>query len=46
MAKLRAYISYAPANLTFVERITADLTARSIEAGVDRGLLSTRGPCR
>ena len=43
MAKLRAYISYAPANLTFVERIAADLTARSIEAGVDRGLLSTRG---
>ena len=43
MAKLRAYISYAPANLTFVERIAADLTARSIEAGVDRGLLGTRG---
>lgn len=43
MAKLRAYISYAPANLTFVERIAADLTARSIEAGVDRGLLATRG---
>lgn len=43
MAKLRAYISYAPANLTFVERIAADLTARMIEVGVDRGLLPTRG---
>lgn len=43
MAKLRAYISYAPANLTFVERIAADLTARSIEVGVDRGLMPTRG---
>lgn len=32
MATLRAYISYAPANLIFVERIAADLSARSIQA--------------
>ncbi|MBK9125750.1 MAG: TIR domain-containing protein [Chloroflexi bacterium] len=43
MPTLRAYISYAPANLTFVERIAADLTARSIQAVVDRGLMPTRG---
>ncbi|NOG50950.1 MAG: toll/interleukin-1 receptor domain-containing protein [Chloroflexi bacterium] len=40
---LRAYISYAPANLIFVERIAADLSARSIQAVVDRGLMPTRG---
>ncbi len=43
MATLRAYISYAPANLIFVERIAADLSARSIQAVVDRGLMPTRG---
>lgn len=43
MATLRAYISYAPANLIFVERIAADLTACSIQAIVDRGLMPSRG---
>jgi hypothetical protein len=40
---LKTYITYAPANQIFVDRLEADLKARGFETWVDRSFMTSRG---